>query len=190
MSDENAENTDTSAGGDPLANIPESEPMPVSGWVSPMTGWRNYMAETGFNSGNVPATAVLTRQMWDQLWDALSEACTTPYHSDLGGDLWRSDWEGDCEDKSLAMRDRLIAEGWPKGALRLVLCKTEAGEDHCVLSAVTDRGVYVLDERARGVVSWRGLPYAWIAREHPGYSLWEKIAAAPETPDTPDSGGA
>ena len=159
-------------------NLPLSEPLPVSGWASPVKGWIKFMAQTQFNAGNAPETATLTPQLWDRLWTALGKACNTPYRSDVGGDLWEVDWDGDCEDKCLAMREQLMDEGWPKGALRLVLCVTESGEDHCVLSTETDRGVFILDERARSVVSWRGLPYTWVAREHPGYSLWERITVA------------
>lgn len=65
------------------------------------------------------------------------------------------------------------------GALRLCLCETEAGEAHCVPTAETDRGVFILDERAKSIVSWRGLPYTWLAREFPGFTLWQKIVAIP-----------
>lgn len=158
--------------------LPESEPLPAEGWVVPPRGWTNFMREIGAGPDHLPAAALLDGALWQELWDDLSRACRTPYHADIGGDLWRPDWEGDCEDKCLAMRADLAEKGWPSGALRLTLCKTELGEDHCVLSVETDRGVFVLDERARSVVSWRGLPYVCVAREVPGrLSLWEKIAA-------------
>ena len=160
-------------------NLPESAPFPISGWVVPPRGWRNFIQSGEPGEGHLPAAVRLTQDLWDQLWDDLGRACLSPYHSDIGGDLWQADWEGDCEDKCLAMRADLVEKGWPPGALRLVLCKTETGEDHCVLSVETERGVYILDERARSVVSWRGLPYIWVAREVPGrISVWEKISAA------------
>jgi predicted transglutaminase-like cysteine proteinase len=157
-------------------DLPESQAMPASGWIVPPKGWQAYAAETHAEEGDAPASVTLTQGKWDQLWDALGKACTTPYHSDVGGDLWEVDWQGDCEDKCLAMRQQLVGEGWPMGALRLVLCETETGEDHCVLSVETNRGVFVLDERAKSVVSWRGLPYTWLAREYPGYSVWQKLS--------------
>ena len=158
--------------------IPESLPLPVSGWIIPPRGWKNFMQNEGAGADHFPASVILDGALWDQLWDDLSRACLTPYHADIGADLWRVDWEGDCEDKCLAMRADLVEKGFPSGALPLVLCKTETGEDHCVLSVESDRGVFILDERARSVVSWRGLPYTWVGREIPGrLSVWEKIAA-------------
>ena len=162
-------------GQDATPNLPNSEPMPASGWAMPPKGWQVYVSKSEYIVGDAPATVSLTQALVDQLWTVLGKACTTPYHNDPN-DHWQADWEGDCEDKCLAMRDSLIGEGWPLGALRLTLCTTETGEDHCVLSVETDRGVFVLDERAKSVVSWRGLPYAWIAREFPGYTLWQQIA--------------
>lgn len=159
------------------SSLPASKPMPASGWADPPKGWKSLVARTDYIKGDAPAVASLTRALFDQLWAALGKACLTPYTSDLG-DIWEPDWEGDCEDKCLAMRDALVAEGWPLGALRLCLCETETGEAHCVLTAETDRGVFVLDERARGVVSWQGLPYTWLAREFPGFTLWQKIPAS------------
>lgn len=157
-------------------DLPESEPMKASGWADPPQGWKTFVARNDYIKGDVPTTAALTQDMFDRLWAALGKACDTPYSSDINGDNWTPDWDGKREDKCLAMREALVAGGWPPGALRLCLCHTETGEAHCVLTAETDRGVFVLDERARGVVSWRGLPYDWVAREFPGFTLWQRLA--------------
>ncbi len=92
------------------------------------------------------------------------------------GDRWEpATLVGDCEDYALAKRARLIAAGWPEGALRLALCRTEIGEAHLVLTIDTEAGTFVLDNRRSTVLLWTKLPYQWIAREVPGKFMWEKI---------------
>lgn len=45
------------------------------------------------------------------------------------------------------------------GALRIVLCKTESGIAHAVLTVFTDRGEFVLDNHVLGLWPWRQRPY-------------------------------
>ena len=62
---------------------------------------------------------------------------------------------GDCEDKCILKRQRLMAAGIPEGALRLALCMTERAEAHAVLLievAGAEAGHWVLDNRRRRVL--------------------------------------
>lgn len=93
-------------------------------------------------------------------------------------ELWTvADREGDCEDYALAKRRALLDLGWPVEALRLAVCQDETGGGHAVLTVDTDRGVYVLDNRARFVEPWAALPYRWIKRQAAGGRDWVSIEA-------------
>ncbi|WP_083861558.1 transglutaminase-like cysteine peptidase, partial [Microvirga lotononidis] len=64
-------------------------------------------------------------------------------------DVWSlpTTGRGDCEDYALLKRKLLIERGWPSAALLLTAALTPQGEWHLVLTAVTDKGDYVLDSR-------------------------------------------
>lgn len=83
---------------------------------------------------------------------------------------------GDCDDFAVHKLKALIASGWPRGSLRLTVCKTESGDYHCVL-LVSLIGLpdACLDNRGYGV--WMidsGPParYTWISQEEPGQWYW------------------
>ena len=97
--------------------------------------------------------------------------------------------QGDCEDLALLKRQRLIERGWPSSVLLMTVVTTAAGEGHTVLTAVTDRGDYVLDSRMSGIRPWsatgydfftrqaQGNPRQWVWIETPGATF---AALAPE----------
>lgn len=68
---------------------------------------------------------------------------------------------GDCEDYALAKRGHLLSAGFESSDLGLCICLTETGEGHCVLAVNTDRGWFILDNRAAWPVSPSSLPYKW-----------------------------
>jgi predicted transglutaminase-like cysteine proteinase len=90
-----------------------------------------------------------------------------------GQDDWRADAvaRGDCEDMALAKRRLLLAEGWPRGALRLVVALVE-GEHHLVLAVETTEGTLVLDNLQPAPMPWGELPYRWVMLERPSVPAW------------------
>jgi len=64
--------------------------------------------------------------------------------------------KGDCEDFALACRGLCRSHGIES---RLVLCKTETNEMHCVLEA----NGFILDNRMNEVKRIDDLPYTWLA---------------------------
>jgi predicted transglutaminase-like cysteine proteinase len=82
---------------------------------------------------------------------------------------------GDCEDYALRKKQMLIREGFPQESLLLTTAVTEKGEKHVVLTVVTDKGDYILDNRYAKPMAWNDLAYNWIARQDPLNPLiWRK----------------
>lgn len=72
---------------------------------------------------------------------------------------------GDCEDYVLLKRKRLIAMGWPPSALLITVLRDENNDGHAVLTAVTDRGDLVLDNKVDQVRPWSQTPYTYYLRQ-------------------------
>lgn len=69
-------------------------------------------------------------------------------HRADNGDKWCINVaHGDCEDYALTKRYRLMAQGWPSGALRIATGVTPEGVGHAVLIVSTNRGDLVLNSR-------------------------------------------
>mgnify|MGYP001614251025 CR=1 FL=1 len=127
----------------------------------------------------------LTPERWSQLREVNERINRLPYRSDA--ERWKRPefWVaadtsgGDCEDYAIAKRNALVALGWPRSALPLAACVTEAGEGHGVLLVETDGGVYVLDNRHREPMPWKALPYSGWIREVAGRFAWDAPGQAP-----------
>ncbi len=97
------------------------------------------------------------------------------YRSDTK-DIWREPGtEGDCEDYAIAKMAKLMKHGWPRGALRLAICKfyrygqplSDPGRwvIHAVLHVDTDHGTWAMDNRHAFIKRYRMLGYIWMYRE-------------------------
>jgi len=81
-------------------------------------------------------------------------------------DVWQlPDRKGDCEDFALLKRQRLIALGWPSSALLMTVVRDRNGEGHAVLTVVTDKGDYILDNITRRISLWSRTPYVYFSRQ-------------------------
>ncbi len=72
---------------------------------------------------------------------------------------------GDCEDMALLKRKMLIERGWPSSVLLVTTVSTPSGEGHAVLTAVTDAGDLVLDNKSASVLPWTRTGYAFYTRQ-------------------------
>jgi predicted transglutaminase-like cysteine proteinase len=72
---------------------------------------------------------------------------------------------GDCEDFALLKRHRLIARGWPVGALLMTVVRDEKNEGHAVLTARTTQGDFILDNKVESVRLWNQTPYHYVMRQ-------------------------
>jgi predicted transglutaminase-like cysteine proteinase len=75
------------------------------------------------------------------------------------------DGKGDCEDLVLEKKRRLIALGVPREALLITVVRDLAGDGHAILTVVTDRGDYVLDNFTNEVKLWHETGYRFIKRQ-------------------------
>ncbi|MFM1815609.1 MAG: hypothetical protein RLZ98_2304 [Pseudomonadota bacterium] len=100
--------------------------------------------------------------------------------------------KGDCEDYALLKRKILIARGWPASALLMTVVRDQQGEGHAVLTARTDQGDFILDNKEPAVKLWHETPYRFIMRQSymdPGTWMsldpdqtWQTILAATSQP--------
>ena len=82
---------------------------------------------------------------------------------------------GDCEDIALEKRARLVRNGFPRSALRLAIVFHRAYlSSHCILTAETTTGTYVLDSFSDTVSVWHDAPYYFESRER-NDGRWEKF---------------
>jgi predicted transglutaminase-like cysteine proteinase len=82
---------------------------------------------------------------------------------------------GDCEDIALEKRARLVALGFPRGALRLAIGHhKKLLVAHALLLVETSRGTYVLDHPSNDVALWYLTPYNFETRER-NDGQWERF---------------
>ena len=82
-------------------------------------------------------------------------------------DYWNypTSFKGDCEDYVLLKRRMLIERGWPESTLLITVVRDENDEGHAVLTARTDVGDLVLDNKRQDVVRWVDTPYTYVKQQ-------------------------
>ncbi|MGI9484000.1 MAG: transglutaminase-like cysteine peptidase [Hyphomicrobiales bacterium] len=77
---------------------------------------------------------------------------------------------GDCEDYVLLKRRYLMDLGWPREALLITVVLDDEEAGHAVLTVITDRGEFVLDNQQPEIKVWNNTSYTFLKRqsqEHP-----------------------
>lgn len=83
---------------------------------------------------------------------------------------------GDCEDYVLEKRRELIRRGWPLSALLITVVIDKEGGGHAVLTVVTDRGEFVLDNQTDKVLPWSKSGLTFIRRQSPeNQNVWQDL---------------
>ena len=72
---------------------------------------------------------------------------------------------GDCEDYVLLKRRVLHEAGFPLGALLITVVHDASGAGHAVLTVVTDRGDFVLDNVEKRVLPWQEAELHYLKRQ-------------------------
>ena len=72
---------------------------------------------------------------------------------------------GDCEDIVLLKKKILQQKGIPSEVLRITVVLDEQGEGHAVLSLVTSKGDFILDNRRNDIRNWGATNYTMLKRQ-------------------------
>jgi predicted transglutaminase-like cysteine proteinase len=83
---------------------------------------------------------------------------------------WRypDDGAGACHSYALLKRRLLMQGGWPRQALLMTIVHERDGEGHAVLTVVTDRGDFILDNLTDSILLWSKTPYSYYKRQSQG----------------------
>ena len=159
----------------PAGVLPAATALAETGPARPVPAWtalcEEIPAECAVDPGE-PETLKLTRSAWQLIRsvNARVNAAVTPLTDERhwgAADLWGfpEDGFGDCEDYQLQKRRLLVAAGLPRRALLMTVVVDETGEGHAVLLVRTDRGDFVLDNKADAVRAWDRTGYVFVKRE-------------------------
>ena len=81
---------------------------------------------------------------------------------------------GDCEDKALEKRSRLVRLGIPRSTMRIaIVLHKQFLNSHCLLTIETNEGTYVLDSFSDRIMLWHQVPYNYEMRETKD-GVWER----------------
>jgi predicted transglutaminase-like cysteine proteinase len=160
--------------------------------ITPVPGWIRFCKQKPEEcavSSAEPAVITLTPQAWGTLTKVNSQvnAAIRPMtdHEHWGvADRWdfAEDGYGDCEDYQLVKRQRLVAAGFPRRALRMTAVIDEEGAPHAVMMVRTDRGDFILDNKRNAVLPWRQTGYIYLQREVGSRSTWVSLGGAFTSP--------
>ena len=87
---------------------------------------------------------------------------------------------GDCEDYALLKKRELQSLGVAADDLLITVLLDEKSEGHAVLTVVTDKGDFILDNRHNDVLRWDHTPYTFLKRQSQVDSkLWVSLRQKP-----------
>ncbi|MRI54505.1 transglutaminase [Methylobacterium sp. DB1607] len=160
---------------------PGAEARPILAWTE---FCQSYAAECAFDRAE-PARIALTPAIWSTIVsinrrvNRTIDPVTDQEHWGRA-DRWdlAEDGRGDCEDFQLLKRKLLAAAGLPRRAMRMTVVIDEKGEGHAVLTLITDRGDYILDNKTNAVLTWAQTGYVFIKREGQDALAWVSLGGA------------
>jgi predicted transglutaminase-like cysteine proteinase len=59
----------------------------------------------------------------------------------------------------------LIQAGWPRAALLITVVRDRKGEGHAVLTVMTDKGEFILDNQNADILHWLDTGYRFVKRQ-------------------------
>lgn len=124
----------------------------------------------------------LTRKIWDALVSVnyiVNREVEPMTDLEIFGveERWELPGEfGDCEDYVLEKKRRLAGIGIAPGALRVTVVYDANNGGHAVLTVVTDRGDFILDNNNDRVLLWQDAELTYLKRQLPGdLTRWESL---------------
>lgn len=143
---------------------------------------------------STPASARLTGESWrelNQINGAVNALIAPVTDDDLYGrpEHWTYPVDrGDCEDYALLKRKLLIERGWPSEALLMTVVRERDGEGHAVLTVLTDRGEFILDNKVAEIRAWSQTHYRFVKRQsRTDPKRWVALESPAHNFDTPAS---
>jgi predicted transglutaminase-like cysteine proteinase len=173
--------------------------MPIDGVTDAPIGYSRFCAS---NQSECRATSggekevMLTEQRWSELRrvnngvnERIKPVSDEAQYKVIEYWTYPTTGKGDCEDYVLLKKRELVALGWPAGALLITVVRDENDEGHAVLTARTDRGEFILDNKHSMIMDWRDTDYTYIKRQS---SLdprhWESLVPQRTDPTVAASG--
>lgn len=168
----------------PLFDQRSSYAMGVGTLVRAPIGWTEFCAEN-FRKGECqpgrhePEEVKLTWKKWSQLNRinahvnrSIKPKLDIDHYGQVEKWAYPDDGYGDCEDYVLLKRKMLMEAGWPRSALLITVVRDERGDGHAILTVMTDRGEFILDNQEESIRAWRYTKYRFVKRQ----SLHSEIA--------------
>lgn len=167
-------------------------PLPPFGGARPVPAWNafcdNYPDACAVDLSE-PDHVVLTERVW-RLLVSVNRAVNAEIVPMTDMEQWGlvDRWDlaesgaGDCEDFQLLKRERLVAAGLPRRALRMTVVLDERNEGHAVLKVMTDRGEFILDNVHDEIRAWDRTPYVYVKREGQGGRAWVSLGGVAAGP--------
>jgi len=165
-----------------------SAPAATVGETRPVMGWVKFCdrhpSECEVDLSE-PAVVTLSPKVWQTIVSVNAKVngtikpLTDQEHWGVA-DSWDfpNDGAGDCEDYQLLKRKLLVDAGLPRRAMRMTVVIDEKGEGHAVLMIRTDRGDFVLDNKAQAVLPWHQTGYIFVKREGDQGIAWTSLGGA------------
>lgn len=178
------------AGAEPFRPMPAATSrIQEVGAASPIHAWTGFCSkhpEECRLDPHQPERVVLTPFVWSTI-KAVNGRVNATILPVTDRDHWGvvdrwdypDDGMGDCEDIQLLKRRHLVAAGLPHRALRMTVVADERGDGHAVLTVLTDRGDFVLDNKRNAVLPWGRTGYTYLMREGTKDQAWVALADRP-----------
>ncbi len=156
------------------------------GTLSGPFGWRDFCQKYSDEciAKNIGSTSInLTSEVWQtirQINEWVNHTIQPVSDYDHWGvpESWDipTDGKGDCEDYALLKRQTLTHLGLPTAALLMTVVYNRRHEGHAILTLVTDRGDYILDNQTDTIMGWKQTGYRFIERQSSGNpNIWVRL---------------
>lgn len=161
--------------------------LPPIGYVTFCQDHQSECRPSGRYTDRLQLTSAKRREL-DQVNRYVNQKVSPVTDLDLYGkvEVWTyPKGKGDCEDYVLLKRRMLIARGWPESTLLITVVRDENNEGHAVLTARTDVGDLVLDNKRQEIVRWTDTPYTFVKQQSDRNPLvWTSLLPPSDAPQT------
>ena len=158
------------------SRLPAATYATVGGPTLMPYGWHDFCARRPkeCDAPSLPAQVIrLTLQNWrilNQVNAYVNRVIVPESNLDHWGtmlDHWHypTDGKGDCKIYALYKRKILMDNGFPRQGLLMTIVLDLHGEGHAILTVVTDRGEFVLDNLSGVIRPWDATGYQYVKRQ-------------------------